>query len=158
MAIAHTPASYHLISPHRLLALLPWVLLWRWDLLTAHSSIGHFSLSHDADFENCCRYWSLVDKWMVVLNMHHVLDLCYHMRHISSTVSGCAWIVFAVAPRKLATQLNYEAHKSRSCACGHLTESVQHVVVHCVIHNTRPLQDGSAGFPKSMKMHTLLFQ
>ncbi len=92
-----------LISPHRLLALLPWELPWRWDLLTAHSSIGHFSLSHDADFENCCRYWSLVDKLMVVLNMHHVLDLCYHVRQISSTVSGCSWIVFAVAPRKLAT-------------------------------------------------------
>ncbi len=69
-----------LIRPHRLLALIPWVLLWRWDLLTAHSSIGHFSLSHDADFEHCCRYWSLVDKWMVVLNgpvLPHEADLLH---------------------------------------------------------------------------------
>ena len=62
------------------------------------------------------------------------LDMCYHLREIFHASRGCDWIACDVALRVLATQWNSGVLKSRPCACGHITQSVQHVVVDCMIH------------------------
>ena len=40
------------------------------------------------------------------------------------------------------TLILWGAQESATCACGHITQSVQHVVVDCMIHNA---PDGFAG-------------